>query len=229
MTDPRRLLARLNPATARYDAGLGGIPSLTAQDIAAAIAFVPAGLGREVMCAVWWPDGAVLTRRVLHGHVARIVHERWRKQQRDLADARIELGMAHAIAGWHGRTTDEQRRNIRRAEIDYEAAKTRCWPDALPSRLKKLTETALIELAGDYRCRRCDGRGHVITGNLVALCEACSGSGAGKMSDCERALLIGVNESTFRRVWTGVYQWLLTTMADAELQARESMDGALSE
>ena len=48
MTDPRRLVARLNPTTVRYDVGRGGIPDLTAQDIAAALAFVPAGLGREV-------------------------------------------------------------------------------------------------------------------------------------------------------------------------------------
>ncbi len=62
MTDPRRLLARLNPSTIRYDTLPGGVPELTAQDIAHALGLVPVGLGREVLQACWWPDGAALRR-----------------------------------------------------------------------------------------------------------------------------------------------------------------------
>ncbi len=48
-----KLLARLNPTTVRYDIGRGGMPELTPQDIAGALAMVPAGLGRELICRLW--------------------------------------------------------------------------------------------------------------------------------------------------------------------------------
>lgn len=63
MADRREMLARLNAQTARFDVGQGGgAPSLTTSAIAAALGMVPAGLGREVMEAVYLPDGAIRHR-----------------------------------------------------------------------------------------------------------------------------------------------------------------------
>ena len=49
MSDVRKLLARLNPASMQYDGARGGFGGMTAQDIAGALGMVPYGLGREVM------------------------------------------------------------------------------------------------------------------------------------------------------------------------------------
>src|SRR5574337_1301509 len=56
-----KLMARLNAKNVRFDVGSGGVPELTSTDIAGALGMVPAGLGRELLCLVWWPDGACLT------------------------------------------------------------------------------------------------------------------------------------------------------------------------
>ena len=59
--DVGQLLARMSPQAVNYAAvGGGGQPELTTSDIAAALAFVPKGLGRSVLEAVYWPDGATL-------------------------------------------------------------------------------------------------------------------------------------------------------------------------
>lgn len=227
MTDPRRLLARLSPTTIRYDIGRGGIPELTAQDIAAAIAFVPAGLGREVLCALWWPDGSRLSQRELVAQVTMMVGEQWRRQAHVLIEARTDLGIAHALAGWHGRTTDDMRRNVNMAQKHYDAAKAKAWPQSLPDRLPALIKTALEELGAPNSCAGCGGRGSVLRGDLVASCEACGGAGSAPVSDSRRARSIGIDESSYRRVWDGVYTWLLRRLSDAEIEARRNLQNAL--
>jgi len=227
MTDPRRLVARLNPASVRYDVGRGGTPELTAQDIAAALAFVPAGLGREVFCALWWPDGARLSRRDLLGKVTRIVGEEWRRQAQALAEARIDLGIAHAIAGWGHHTSPEQRRNIDAAARALEARKRRCWPDKLPDRLPAILESVLEEIAMPNLCAQCGGRAQAIVGALLVKCSVCDGRGTLPVSDRKRARAIGVDESTYRETWRDCYGWIYRTVADAENEAAKGMASAL--
>jgi hypothetical protein len=227
MTDPRRLLARLNPTTVRYDVGRGGIPELTAQDIAAALAFVPDGLGREVLCALWWPDGACLSRRSLIAAVTRLVGEEWRRQAQALADARVDLGIAQALAGWHGRTSDEQRRNIERAQAAFDEAKAGCWPVSLPQRLPALIQAVITELAAPNLCPICGGEGYVFVEALRAECAGCEGRGSMPVSDRQRAERLGCDEAAFRRSWVGPYSHILSHLADAEIIARGQFKAAL--
>ena len=58
----RKLMARLNASTVRFDIGRGGVPEFTPQDIAGSLAFVRDELAREVFCAIWAPDLARLAR-----------------------------------------------------------------------------------------------------------------------------------------------------------------------
>ncbi|REN10513.1 hypothetical protein DSI35_10890, partial [Mycobacterium tuberculosis] len=73
MANVRELMARLGPSTVKFDTGRGGTPDLTNQDIAAALGMVPAGLGRELLEACWWPDGAALRRHKLRDAVIALV------------------------------------------------------------------------------------------------------------------------------------------------------------
>jgi hypothetical protein len=66
------------------------VPELTAQDIAAALAFVPAGLGREVLIACWWPDAR--NGLQLIDFAREVMFAKWRRQR--LMDARTDLAIA---------------------------------------------------------------------------------------------------------------------------------------
>lgn len=102
MGNVSELMARLGPSSVKLDAGRGGTPDLTNQDIAAALGMVPTGLGRELLEACWWPDGAALRSHRLRGAVIVLVTPELLRQKRKLADARTELGLAEVCMGWAG-------------------------------------------------------------------------------------------------------------------------------
>lgn len=83
MADRREILVCLNSQVCRFDVGQGGSkPSLQSSDIAAALAMVPADLGREVMEAIYLPDGAMRNRSRLAEAVVAIVRLEFTKRAR---------------------------------------------------------------------------------------------------------------------------------------------------
>ncbi|WP_375732307.1 hypothetical protein R3J34_07490 [Xylella fastidiosa subsp. multiplex] len=227
MTDPRRLLARLNPSTIRYDTLPGGVPELTAQDIAHALGLVPAGLGREVLEACWWPDGAALRRGPLRDAAVALVVPEIRRQQQRLLEARTDVGIVKACMGWTRATTSAQQAALRRAEERLEEAKAQLWPQATLEMLPVLVAAAVDELSTPQLCPCCHGRGGRRVGALVKVCTACGGSGAVPASDRKRAAAIGRDESTYRTTWRSLYEWLLDRMGVAERQAATQLQEAL--
>lgn len=99
MTDVRKLLARLNPKQSQYEVGSGGIPTLTPQDIAAALGMVHDVLGREILCHVWWPDGAARSRQQLLDHLRDLQLGEWMARVRRLECANLAYHIAHEAAG----------------------------------------------------------------------------------------------------------------------------------
>ncbi|WP_434428418.1 hypothetical protein [Xylella fastidiosa] len=227
MTDPRRLLARLNPSTIRYDTLPGGVPELTAQDIAHALALTPAGLGREVLQACWWPDGAALRRGPLRDAAVALVVPEIRRQQQRLLEARTDVGIVKACMGWTRATTSAQQAALRRAQERLEEAKAQLWPQATLEMLPVLVAAVVDELSTPQLCPCCHGRGERRVGALVKVCTACGGSGAVPASDRKRAAAIGRDESTYRTTWRGLYEWLLERMGVAERQAATQLQEAL--
>lgn len=187
MTDPRRLLARLNPSTIRYDTLPGGVPELTAQDIAHALGLVPAGLGREVLQACWWPDGAALRRGPLRDAAVALVVPEIRRQQQRLLEARTDVGIVKACMGWTRATTSAQQAALRRAEERLDKLKAHLWPQATLEMLPVLVAAVVDELSTPQLCPCCHGRGERRVGALVKVCTACGGSGAVPASDRKRA------------------------------------------
>lgn len=227
MSDVRELLARLNPTTVRYDVGRGGVPELTSQDIAAALGRVPAGLGREVLEACWWPDGAVRRPNGLRDAVYAHVLPEIERQGRELSDARTHRGLLHACAAWARGSNDQLRRELVAAEAHVEAVKLRCWPSSAWEMLPVIVRAVINEIARPEICPCCDGRRCIVSGELVVKCEACRGRGRQQISDRSRAAAIGRDESTFRAKWRPMYIWLLDELAAAETEAAWALGGAL--
>lgn len=227
MANVRELMARLGPSTVKFDTGRGGTPDLTNQDIAAALGMVPAGLGRELLEACWWPDGAALRRHKLRDAVIALVTPELRRQQRRLADARTELGLAEVCMGWAGAVTAEQRAERDRAAHRLGQIKAQCWPISTLESLPSLAGAVINEIATRPHCHSCEGRGETMAGDLRVVCKVCSGSGLGTVSDRRRAAAIGRDESTYRSKWRGVYEWLLSQLQDAEQEAAWALMMAL--
>ncbi len=227
--NPREAMGRLGPTTVKFDIGRGGgKPDLTNQDIAAALGMVPAGLGRELLEACWWPDGAALRRYKLRDAVIALVTPELQRQQRRLAEARTDLGLAEVCIGWGGAATAEQRANRDAAQQRLGRVKAQCWPISTLESLPTLAMAVISEIAHRPHCTSCEGRGQAVSGELLMTCKVCGGSGLGQVSDRRRAAAIGRDESTYRSKWRSVYEWLLQRMTEAEQEACWAMSNALS-
>jgi hypothetical protein len=218
-------MARLNPKNVRFDVGSGGIPELTSTDIAAALAMVPAGIGRELLCRVWWPDGANLTARQLAAQMEHAQRAEW---------AERETRMLHATLAVAVHTGGE---SLRRAQRQYSEAHAARWPrwvaDAeigtLSPGYSRVRAAVLTELCSPGLCPTCSGRGHRVDDYGVHVsCAGCKGSGRRAISDRWRAEALQITEAGYRHTWRGAYEWMYQLCADAITSATRAMDTALA-
>jgi|SRR6185437_6629580 len=213
MGNVRKLVARLNPASIRYGAGRGGIPELTPQDIAGALGMVREGLGREIFCHLWWPDGAKLTQAQLFEYLVRAQFEEWNRRADILRAAQI----AHYLA-------DDQAR----AKAQLQAAKEQMWPGIAGHTVYHMIRLAVVlELSAPNLCEVCGGRGEVLRGSLTIPCGECHGEGRRGRSDRQRAAMIHRDEANYRRTWRGPYEYLYRHCKDAEDKAVHQLESAL--
>ncbi|WP_312237055.1 hypothetical protein [Stenotrophomonas sp.] len=232
MGNVRELLSsRMGPTTVKFDTGRGGTPELTTQDIAAALAYVQQGLGRELLEALWWPESAARRRDQLRQGVIALVAPEFNRQQFALSTARTEFGIAKASMGWGGSTvTDVQRRELRRTEVALEAARADTWPNNTMEQLGVLAGAVFSEMASACTCKKCDGdrtQPHP-HGSGVMKCEECSGSGFEPLSGRKRAAAIGADCSAYSRFWQPVYTWMLRRMQALEEGAAAEFRRALT-
>ncbi|SEO63733.1 hypothetical protein SAMN02800692_1533 [Luteibacter sp. UNC138MFCol5.1] len=207
------LMARLNPTNIRYDVGRGGLPELTAQDIAAAIGMVSPGLGRELMCRLWWPEGAQLAAKELDRLLMEAQLGEWRRRSDALITAQLRAEVAES---------DRQRRV---ASTAVDAAKAEQWPRVGPgSPYAKIRIAVLAEMSAACLCPDCRGRGFVMIEGKIRGCATCETSGRAKVSDRARAEMVGVNRETYRTSIAPVYTWLIDfCQASLEPARREFM------
>lgn len=202
-----KLFARLNPSTIRYDVGRGGLPELTATDIAGALAFVPAGLGRELMCRIWWPAGAELTEEKLDRLLADALFGEWYRRAQELLHAQLAVAAASTVF------------DARRGKGMLLRAKENMWPrldgDGEGKGTYALIRRAvLVEMGAAAKCPRCRGRGQVVDASRVITCPSCEGRGRANVSDRARADMIQREASVYRRTWAPVYEWLYQHCAE---------------
>lgn len=225
MTDVRKLLARLNPRQSQYEIGSGGIPEMTPQDIAGALGMVRDELGRELLCHVWWPDGAQRTRPQLLDHLRDLQLAEWIGRMRRFEAATL----AHHIAcedadGTHGRS----RRGLYEARSELECAKGTLWPRIGPqSRYLAIRQEVLAEMLDPHRCHLCHGAGEVMLNAVRRDCPRCLGSGRAKVTDTDRASRIGCSQQTYAETWRDPYEWTLERCSHAERRAARELADAL--
>lgn len=205
-----KLMARLNPKNVRFDVGQGGLPDLTPQDIAAALAFVPEGLGREMVMRVWWPDGAKLSAIDLDTLIMEAQLEEWMSRARAMLDAQLLEAMA---------TTTHQKRY---AKLRIETAKLRMWPRlGGESCYGPIRKAVLAEISAETKCPACQGRAVRLVDRRISVCIDCEGQGHQRVSDRARAEMIGKDHKAYQRVYGKVYEWTFGLCRDAMAPAVE--------
>ncbi len=226
MVDRREMLARLNPQTVRFDVGQGGgAPSLTTSDIAAALGMVPAGLGREVMEAVYLPDGAIRHRGKLAEAVLAIVRPEFIRRARELAEAEDDLSFSKEMVSLSRRSpSDAQRRILRDREAAVVLARAQAWPKNTYQHLSRMVDAVVLELASGNRCPTCIGAGIV---NDMG-CKDCRCTGIEPAPDRRRALAMGCDPSDYPKRWKGVFEWLLGELHQSSDRAAKQLSRALS-
>lgn len=230
LNNARELLSsRTGPKTMSFDGSAGG-PST--QEIVAALAYVPHGLGHELLQALWWPESGQRRREQLRQAVVGLVAPEFTRQMHALADARTEFGIAKVSMGWCGGTiTDAQRRELRRAETALDDARAVAWPNNTMEQLGVLAGAVIAEMLGSCECSRCGGRKVVPdpAGTGVVNCGDCGGSGREPLSGRKRAGAIGADWSAYSRFWRPVYEWMLANFRAAEARAARQFSKALTQ
>jgi hypothetical protein len=214
-------LAMLNPKNCRFDIGSGGIPDIVATDVAAALGMVAPGLGREILCRVWWPDGAKLTENQLRDLVDVILRDEWMRRESRMLDAMLAV----ALRGSRGQGA-------------YATAHADRWPrmvvrerevPQLASGYAKVRDAVINELASAGLCPDCKGRGERISSmNVHIPCASCEGKGHLRLSERGRADLCGFSWKTYREGWASVYDWTFQACTDDLHRAERQFQVALA-
>jgi hypothetical protein len=214
-------LAMLNAKNCRFDIGSGGIPDIVATDVAAALGMVAAGIGREVLCRVWWPDGARLSKTQLHDMVDALMRDEWAKREAAMLDGLLAV----AARGSRGHPA-------------YAAAHANRWPrlvvtdrglTVLADGYAKVRTAVLNELASAGLCPYCSGRCQTPnTMGVYETCAECVGAGHLRLSDRGRAELAGFSWKTYREGWSSVYDWAFQCCTDDLHKAERQFQHALS-
>lgn len=227
MADVRRLLARLNPGTIRYDIGRGGVAALTNIDIAGALGFVSNKFGREILCHCWWPAGAELTAAQLDEALAEKVRQEMDRLQRARQIAALDLHIAQENLAAKRAPTARDRMDVLQRQRALDDAKEWEWPTG-PAVYVRIRRAVLDELCKPGHCQLCAGRGTVMVEQTVSDCPACTGSGTSPASARSRARALGVDHSRYLRLWYKPYEWTLALASDASNEAAAQLKRALA-
>ncbi len=83
-------------------------------------------------------------------------------------------------------------------------------------KIRSLVQLAIFELTTVLRCPKCNGTRY---NNRLRPCKPCSGTGFYKIKNAQRARVLGVNASTWNRVWAYRYAEILLLIENYEADA----------
>jgi hypothetical protein len=212
----RKLLARLNPGTMNLRGSGRGGQDLSSADISGALGFVEDGLGREVLCHLWWQLGARLTRSQLLREIALLQSlelSRLRRALRNASDRLTEAELRYYATRCR---SAEDEREKRRATAERDQAREQCWSYD-PQVYARIGVAVLNEMAGTQLCAACKGDG----------CPSCEHLGVVPVSALQRAAAIGVAETPYRKRWVKVYDFTYIRLREAERRAGNQLRAAL--
>lgn len=201
MTDPREMLARLNPTNVRFDVGRGGgVPELTNIDIAGALGMVPAGLGRNLLeyNAKHQDDRSKRDRAAIGDLLKAVAHAEWGRRAEAHIHARVVAGLA-AVVWEEGESRFDRDRRVASLQAKIPLARESMWPDGLGPKVEAMLDPLLAEFCG-----------------------------APRKTNEEMSILLGLkSESGYRKVWAPIYQYLLDVIREEEQMAASRLKRAL--
>ena len=229
MADVSELIAWLSPRSIRYDGISGGVPDLTAIDIAGALGFVKDKFAREIFLAVRWSDGAEITKQHLQEMLEARMHQEMDRRQRRLQRAKLELHIAQENYSSRRHISSHDRRELARCQQEVELADSERWTahPKSPKNYAMIPAAVIAEVASRNNCPACAGRGAAWQDELITTCEKCKGSGIAPVSGLSRARSIGVNQSNYHRLWHRPYEWTFALVSDACAEAARQLRAAL--
>lgn len=197
-------------------------------DVAGALGFVEAGLGKELLQFLHWKDGASRRGDSLWYAIVdtfRVEHE---KQRSRVSAAETDLEILEACREAQGnRPSSHLAGQILRQQDKLAALKASSWPETAIKKLPKLTKAVLAEMESRRECETCKGHGHIRVDGEREDCMDCEGTGYAGISGRSRAAALGVSPSAYGRYWIGVYSWMVKTFSDHEAEAAKQFARAL--
>lgn len=222
----RKIMTRLNAATARYDVARGGVPEITAQDVAGALALVADPLARDVFCCLWWPDSTALNRERVQKALRDRIWSEFSRRHRAAQIAKLDLNIAEGELAARRAPTAEERREVDARRMAWERLHRDLWPGTMAT-YPQLLRAVLTEFAAPRHCATCKGRGAVAGENGPRVCASCDGRGEKSQSKAWRANALGMTEANFRQSWEQVYEWTYSLVSDLESLAASQLTRAL--
>jgi hypothetical protein len=214
------LLGRLEVGTVKYGMGRGGIPQLTPQDIAAAL-----GMCEDRFAATIFhvsAGGTVSDWQGIDRMVAEMQFGEWRNRADRLVNAQLAKAAAFVAP-------QEDRDELHaRADMMMAGARAAMWPSLIEATYSAMRKALIAELRATRVCSSCKGHGCVQVGTSVKPCEHCLGTGLTFISDRQRAQMLGIDHSTYRRGgWKLAYEWMYRALIDAAARGRDQFSTAL--
>jgi len=229
--DVRELLAWVKGRAMPMQVGPGGIPGLTAEDVAGAVGMLTPGLPTRVLIYLHWRESC--DRREFERLILGIIKRE--ALARLIEHGTLKLAHDEALANYEDSThhTERQHAALHSLADQVRAAKARRFPDQ-PAMWPRLRDAVLAELAAPNHCPECGGRGECPDdAGVPRLCVSCEGRGLVPVSDRQRARWLHRDESSYRESWVVLYEWLYRVLGAAELQAvqefRQRLFGRLRE
>lgn|SRR5690606_4580711 len=206
------LLARLNPKTARFDIGTGGIHEITDQDIAAALGMVANKFGARILLRMHAPG--MVDWHKLDMEVFDLVRGEWRRREEERVTAELRLLLAGA------------RRSMRSLIPSRDGEN---WPAFKTERYMALARAVVQEVIHGDACQVCRGRQRVtlqVTGEVI-VCGHCSGTGVEPEAARQRARRMGIDHKRFLESWAAPYRWTHSEVLSAAIEASSQFRAAL--
>jgi hypothetical protein len=91
-------------------------------------------------------------------------------------------------------------------------------------KLRSLTQLILFELTNPVRCPKCKGTRY---NKQLRPCKTCYGTGFYKIKNAQRARALGVNASTWGRIWGARYADVLSLLLNHESDALKNISKKL--
>lgn len=213
----RELLGWLNPRSPRWELGRGGIPDLTAEDVAGALGMVPAGMGRDLIALTWAQHAAVLP--AVRRQVFLALWREWARRR----DLLVVASLRKAEAEIDGRHED-----VERARFAIESARRKQWPDMAQQRhaevYRRLGDGVLAEFISPGCCPVCRGTRNRMVCDRLVECSHCAGSGRVRQTNAQRAAWLETSASRFAERWRHPWEWLFALVVREEKEAAKRLD-----